>query len=109
VGLSDHSGTIYASLAAVTLGANLLEVHVAFSRACFGPDVPASVTTSELAQLVSGVRFIEKALAHPLDKQKLAGEMGELKTRPATCPRDTRCSRRIWRSRSRARAFRRRD
>jgi N-acetylneuraminate synthase len=80
VGLSDHSGTIYASLAAVTLGANLLEVHVAFSRECFGPDVPASVTTSELAQLVAGVRFIEKALAHPLDKEQVAGEMGELKT-----------------------------
>jgi N-acetylneuraminate synthase len=80
VGLSDHSGTIYASLAAVTLGASLLEVHVAFSRECFGPDVPASVTTGELAQLVSGVRFIERALAHPLDKEQVAGEMGALKS-----------------------------
>jgi N-acetylneuraminate synthase len=79
VGLSDHSGTIYASLAAVALGANLLEVHVVLSRECFGPDVKASITTSELAQLVEGVRFIEKALAHPLDKQQMAGEMHELK------------------------------
>ena len=80
VGLSDHSGTIYASLAAVALGANLLEVHVVFSRECFGPDVKASVTTAELAQLVEGVRFIERALAHPLDKQQIAGQMEELKT-----------------------------
>jgi N-acetylneuraminate synthase len=80
LGLSDHSGTIYPSLAAVALGANLLEVHVVFSRECFGPDVKASLTTAELAQLVEGVRFIERALAHPLDKQHMAGQMRELKT-----------------------------
>ena len=79
VGLSDHSGTIYASLAAVALGANLLEVHIVFSRACFGPDVAASVTTTELKQLVDGVRFIEQALSSPLDKEQIAGEMDELK------------------------------
>jgi N,N'-diacetyllegionaminate synthase len=79
VGLSDHSGTIYPSLAAVALGANLLEVHVVLSRESFGPDVKASITMSELAQLVEGVRFIESALRHPLDKQQLAGEMHELK------------------------------
>lgn len=43
VGLSDHSGKPYASLAAVTLGANMIEVHVALSRQMFGPDVPASL------------------------------------------------------------------
>ena len=80
VGLSDHSGTIYASLAAVALGANLLEVHVVFSRDCFGPDVKASVTIAQLAQLVEGVRFIERAQAHPLDKQQMAGQMQELKS-----------------------------
>ncbi|HEV3138395.1 MAG TPA: N-acetylneuraminate synthase family protein [Pirellulales bacterium] len=80
VGLSDHSGTVYASLAAVALGANMLEVHVVLSRECFGPDVMASLTTSQLAELVAGVRFIERALAHPIDKQKVAREMSELKT-----------------------------
>lgn len=79
VGLSDHSGAIYASLAAATLGARLLEVHVVFSRDCFGPDVKASLTIDELAELVDGVRFIERALAHPIDKQRVAAEMGELK------------------------------
>ncbi len=67
-GLSDHSGTIYPSLAAVALGAEMIEVHVTFSRECFGPDVSSSVTTQELAQLAAGVRFLEKALAHPVDK-----------------------------------------
>jgi len=44
VGLSDHSGAIYAGLAVVALGADLLEVHVTMSREMFGPDVIASVT-----------------------------------------------------------------
>jgi N,N'-diacetyllegionaminate synthase len=80
IGFSDHSGVIYSALAAATLGANMLEVHVVFSRECFGPDVTASLTTDELKQLSDGVRFIEQALINPLDKQKLAGEMTELKT-----------------------------
>ena len=62
MGLSDHSGKIYSGLAAATLGANLIEVHVTMSREMFGPDVPVSFTTDELRQLVEGVRFIEKAL-----------------------------------------------
>lgn len=68
VGLSDHSGGIYAGLAAVTLGASLLEMHVTMSREMFGPDVVASITTDELSKMVEGVRFIEEALANPIDK-----------------------------------------
>lgn len=79
VGLSDHSGTIYAALAAATLGANIIEVHITLSRECFGPDVPASVTTAELAILREGVRFIESALSNPVDKDALAGGMAELR------------------------------
>ncbi|MCL4793569.1 MAG: N-acetylneuraminate synthase family protein [Bryobacteraceae bacterium] len=78
-GLSDHSGTIYAGLAAAALGASLVEVHVTFSRDCFGPDVPASITTSELTSLVEGVRFIEQALAHPVDKGAMAEELSEMR------------------------------
>jgi N-acetylneuraminate synthase len=51
VGLSDHSGTIYPGLAAATLGARAIEVHVTLSREMFGPDVSASITTAELRQL----------------------------------------------------------
>lgn len=75
VGLSDHSGSIYAGLAAVTLGATMLEVHVTFSREMFGPDVPASVTIEELRQLVTGIRCIEAMLAHPVDKDTMAEMM----------------------------------
>jgi N,N'-diacetyllegionaminate synthase len=79
VGLSDHSGTIYPALAAAALGANVLELHVALSREMFGPDVPASVTTGELRQVVEGVRFIETMLKHPVDKLTVPAEMAALR------------------------------
>jgi len=79
VGLSDHSGTIFPGLAAVTMGIQLLEVHVTLSRQMFGPDVPASITTGELRQLVDGIRFIETMIKNPVDKQKMAREMVELR------------------------------
>jgi N-acetylneuraminate synthase len=79
VGLSDHSGTIYAGLAAATLGISMLEVHVTFSREMFGPDVPASVTLEELRQLVEGIRFIEAMRAHPVDKDAMAETMAPLR------------------------------
>jgi N-acetylneuraminate synthase len=75
VGLSDHSGTVYPGLAAATLSADVLEVHVTLSREMFGPDVSASVTTIELKELVGGIRFIETMLANPLDKDRVSGEM----------------------------------
>src|SRR5882724_5010938 len=79
VGLSDHSGTIFAGLAAAALGIDVLEVHVTMSREAFGPDVSTSVTTSELHQLVQGVRFIEEAMSKPVDKDALATELAPLR------------------------------
>ena len=78
-GLSDHSGTIFAGLAAATIGIDMLEIHVTFSRAAFGPDVPASVTLEELNTLVEGIRFIEAARDHPVDKDGLAQELAPLR------------------------------
>lgn len=80
VGLSDHSGQIYAGLAAATLGANVMEVHVVFSRDCFGPDVTASITVAELKQLVDGVRFIESAVANPVSKDAVASELSTVRS-----------------------------
>lgn len=79
VGLSDHSGTIFPSLAAVTVGATVVEVHVTMSRDGFGPDISSSVTIDELRQLVAGTRFVTSMLAHPVDKDRAAGERSELR------------------------------
>ena len=79
VGLSDHSATIYPGLAGAALGMDLLEVHVTLSREMFGPDVIASVTTAELRQLVEGIRFIEKMMSNPVDKDAAASETAPLR------------------------------
>jgi N-acetylneuraminate synthase len=79
VGLSDHSGTIFPGLAAAALGCQVLEVHVTLSRQMFGPDVPASLTTDELATAVRGIRAIETMLANPVDKDAFAAESSPLR------------------------------
>src|SRR5918998_1184977 len=78
-GLSDHSGTIFPALAAVALGGRVIEVHVTLSREMFGPDVAASVTSSELRLLVDGVRYVEAALAAPVDKDEVAVELAPMR------------------------------
>jgi N,N'-diacetyllegionaminate synthase len=79
VGLSDHSGTIYPGLAAATLGASVVEVHVTLSREMFGVDVPASVTSTELRQLTEGVRVIGRMLSAPVDKDAMAAQVSPLR------------------------------
>lgn len=79
VGLSDHSATVAAGLGATTLGAEVIEVHVTLSREAFGPDVIASLTTTELRQLVDGARFLRRALDHPVDKDATAGELQDMR------------------------------
>jgi N,N'-diacetyllegionaminate synthase len=78
-GLSDHSGTIYPSLAAVALGARVIEVHVTLSREMFGPDVPASVTSDELRRLVDGLRTIDAAMRAPVDKDAAAAGLEDMR------------------------------
>ncbi|MDA8908473.1 N-acetylneuraminate synthase family protein [Gammaproteobacteria bacterium] len=59
VGLSDHSASIYPCLAAYTLGATVLEVHVTFHKDFFGPDNPASLSLEELKELRNGLTQLE--------------------------------------------------
>ncbi len=81
VGLSDHSGDIYAGLAAVALGATLLEVHLALSKEAFGPDVPASLTPAQLSTLSEGVRQLVLARTHLIDKDKNALKLAEVRAK----------------------------
>jgi len=79
VGLSDHSGSIYPGLAASAMGIDVLEVHVTLSREMPGPDVPASITTAELMQLIQGIRIIETIVDHPVDKDAIYEQMVPLR------------------------------
>lgn len=80
IGISDHSATIYPSLAAATLGARAFEVHVTMSRKMFGPDVKASVTMEELKQIVDGTAFVSKMLEAREDKSELSNGTKALRT-----------------------------
>lgn len=72
VGFSDHSGTIFPSLAAKQLGASMIECHVVFDREQFGPDSKASLTFEDFSLLVEGIRALEIAENSPIDKDEFA-------------------------------------
>lgn len=77
-GLSDHSGTVFPSLAAMVLGASLIEVHVVFHRKIFGPDTPASITIDDLAFLVEARNAFWEMQA-PVVKDDIANSLKEMR------------------------------
>jgi pseudaminic acid synthase len=62
VGLSDHTLGISVPLAAVALGAKIIEKHFILDRNLGGPDAPFSLETNEFKTMVTAVREVEKAL-----------------------------------------------
>jgi len=71
IGLSEHTANIATGIAAVTLGAEVLEFHAVFDKRIFGPDTSSSLTIDEVTELVRAIRFLEKAIQHPIDKNDL--------------------------------------
>jgi pseudaminic acid synthase len=65
VGLSDHTMGIAAPVAAVALGACIIEKHLTLSRATPGPDSAFSLEPHEFKAMVEAVRTAEKALGEP--------------------------------------------
>ena len=62
VGYSDHTQGIEVPIAAVALGAKIIEKHFTLDRSMEGPDHRASLEPHELADMVNGIRNIEKAM-----------------------------------------------
>ena len=62
VGYSDHTLGIEIPIAAVTLGATVIEKHFTLDRTLPGPDHAASLEPKELKDMVAAIRNIEKAL-----------------------------------------------
>lgn len=62
VGYSDHTLGIEVSLAAVALGATVVEKHFTLDRNLPGPDHPASLDPTQLAALVAGIRAVSASL-----------------------------------------------
>jgi len=62
VGYSDHTLGIDVSIAAVALGATVIEKHFTLDRTMPGPDHLASLEPDELERMVAGIRTVESAL-----------------------------------------------
>jgi N,N'-diacetyllegionaminate synthase len=62
VGYSDHTPGIDISVAAVALGAEVIEKHLTLDRALPGPDHAASLEPAELKEMIASIRRVEQAL-----------------------------------------------
>lgn len=75
IGYSGHERGIAVTLAAVGLGAKIIERHFTFDRSMEGPDHSASLEREEFRALVSGIREIEKSLGNGKSRKISQGEM----------------------------------
>jgi N,N'-diacetyllegionaminate synthase len=78
IGYSDHTPGIEIPVAAVSLGATIIEKHFTLDRNLPGPDHKASLELDELKSMVQAIRNIEKALGDGIKKPSLS----ELKNKP---------------------------
>lgn len=76
VGLSDHTEGYVAPMAAVALGAEVVEKHFIINRSIGGPDAAFSMEADEFRQMVEGIRNVERCLGsvnYPKDPAKIKG------------------------------------
>ena len=62
IGFSDHTETIYTPIAAVALGATVIEKHFTLDKSLPGPDHAYALEPDELKQMVTGIREVERML-----------------------------------------------
>lgn len=80
VGLSDHSGSIYPTLAAMALGASLIEAHIVFDRRMFGPDVSSSLIPDEFLCLTKARDAFHEMKSSPVNKDAIACSLSEMRS-----------------------------
>ena len=68
VGYSDHTVGIQVALAAVALGARVIEKHFTIDKKLPGPDHKASLSSEELFDLVTSIRLVEESLGSKVKK-----------------------------------------
>lgn len=68
VGYSDHTAGIAVPLAAVALGASVVEKHLTLDRNLPGPDHRASLEPTEFAEMVREIRRVERSLGSPVKR-----------------------------------------
>jgi N,N'-diacetyllegionaminate synthase len=68
VGYSDHSQGIEVAIAAVALGASVIEKHFTIDKSLPGPDHKASLEPDELRRMIIGIRSIEQAMGNGIKR-----------------------------------------
>jgi N,N'-diacetyllegionaminate synthase len=71
VGFSDHSTGTVMPMAAVALGARVIEKHLTFSRKMYGSDAFNALEPHEFHEMSAGIRAIDEGLRNPVDKNDL--------------------------------------
>jgi N,N'-diacetyllegionaminate synthase len=74
VGYSDHTLGIEVDIAAVTMGATVIEKHFTLDKTMDGPDHKSSINPEELTMMVNSIRNIEKALGSSIKKPSKSEE-----------------------------------
>lgn len=77
VGYSDHTMGYEIAIAAVALGANVIEKHFTLDRNMIGPDHKASLEPEELKRMIFAIRHVEKALGSS-EKRPSLSEVGNM-------------------------------
>jgi N,N'-diacetyllegionaminate synthase len=81
IGYSDHTLGIEVPIAAVALGATVIEKHFTMDRKLPGPDHKASLEPQELKAMVDGIRNIERALGDGIKRPTLSESKNKLVAR----------------------------
>ena len=72
MGYSDHTEGIVIPIAAVALGATVIEKHLTLDRSMDGPDHMASLEPDDFTSLVQGIRAIETALGDGIKRPSVS-------------------------------------
>jgi N,N'-diacetyllegionaminate synthase len=79
IGYSDHTLGIEVPIAAVALGASVIEKHYTLDKNMDGPDHKASLEPDELKAMVQSIRIVEKSITGSGIKEPSASEMKNIK------------------------------
>jgi N,N'-diacetyllegionaminate synthase len=80
VGFSDHTLGVGVPVAAVVLGATLVEKHFTLSKLMYGSDAKNSTEPNGFKQLVKDIRAVEMAISNKIDKDEIVNSLKEMKT-----------------------------
>ncbi len=82
VGFSDHTKGIHIPIAAVVMGAKIIEKHITLDRKMKGPDHSFAIEPTELKEMISNIRDVEKSIGNGVkEKSNLESQEMYLKAR----------------------------